>query len=190
MSSISYLDDLKLKLSWGKNGNQGLDPYGTLSTINNGASGGVRYEFGGSDIIYGLNQKALGNANLGWETTESWNTGFESAWLGSRLFVDLDLYFSKTTDQIFTRDIPVMTGFKNMKSSMGQVNNRGVELTIRSVNIDTQDWYWTTNLTFWLNRNKLIHLYGEDLDGDGREDDDISNSRFICLLYTSPSPRD
>ena len=86
MSSISYLDDLKLKLSWGKNGNQGLDPYGTLSTINNGASGGVRYEFGGSDIIYGLNQKALGNANLGWETTESWNTGFESAWLGSRLF--------------------------------------------------------------------------------------------------------
>jgi TonB-linked SusC/RagA family outer membrane protein len=67
MSSISYLDDLKLKLSWGKNGNQGLDPYGTLSTINNGASGGVRYEFGGSDIIYGLNQKALGNANLGWE---------------------------------------------------------------------------------------------------------------------------
>lgn len=72
-----------------------------------------------------MNQKALGNANLGWETTESWNTGFESAWLGSRLFVDLDLYFSKTTDQIFTRDIPVMTGFKNMKSSMGQVNNRG-----------------------------------------------------------------
>lgn len=119
MSSISYLDDLKLKVSWGKNGNQGLDPYGTLSTINNGASGGVRYEFGGSDIIYGLNQKALGNADLGWETTESWNTGFESAWLGSRLFVDLDLYFSKTTDQIFTRDIPVMTGFKNMKSSMG-----------------------------------------------------------------------
>ena len=117
MSSISYLDVLKLKLSWGKNGNQGLDPYGTLSTINNGASGGVRYEFGGSDIIYGLNQKALGNANLGWETTESWNTGFESAWLGSRLFVDLDLYFSKTTDQIFTRDIPVMTGFKNMRIS-------------------------------------------------------------------------
>jgi len=179
MSSISYLDDLKLKLSWGKNGNQGLDPYGTLSTINNGASGGVRYEFGGSDIIYGLNQKALGNANLGWETTESWNTGFESAWLGSRLFVDLDLYFSKTTDQIFTRDIPVMTGFKNMKSSMGQVNNRGVELTIRSVNIDTQDWYWTTNLTFWLNRNKLIHLYGEDLDGDGREDERLSRTLVL-----------
>ena len=175
----SFLDDLKLKLSWGKNGNQGLDPYGTLSTVNNGSSGGTRYEFGDSNILYGLTQATLGNADLGWETTESWNTGFESAWLGNRLFVDLDVYFSKTTDQIFTRDIPVMTGFKDMKSSMGQVNNRGVELSVRSVNIDTQDWHWTTGVTFFFFRNKLVHLYGEDLDGDGKEDDDISNSRFI-----------
>lgn len=179
MEGVSFLDDLKLKLSWGKNGNQGLDPYGTLSTINNGFSGGARYEFGGSNIIYGLNQATLGNADLGWESTESWNTGFESVWLGSRLFVDLDVYFSKTTDQIFTRDIPVMTGFKQMKSSMGQVNNRGVELTVRTVNVDTKDWMWMTNVTFWLNRNELVHLYGDDLDGDGKEDDDISNSRFI-----------
>lgn len=180
MEKASFLDNLKVKLSWGKNGNQGLDPYGTLSTVKNGSSGGVRYEFANSsNIIYGLQADALGNANLGWESTESWNTGFESAWLGNRLFVDLDVYFSKTTDQIFTRDIPVMTGFKNIKSSMGQVNNRGVELTVRSVNIENQDWRWTTGVTFWLNRNKLVHLYGEDLDGDGKEDDDISNSRFI-----------
>lgn len=177
--TASFLNDLKLKLSWGKNGNQGLDPYGTLSTVNNGSSGGTRYEFGDSKILYGLTQATLGNADLGWETTESWNTGFESVWLNNRLFVDLDVYFSKTTDQIFTRDIPVMTGFKQIKSSMGQVNNRGIELSVRSVNIDTQDWHWTTGVTFWLNRNKLVHLYGEDLDGDGREDDDISNSRFI-----------
>ena len=72
----SFLDDLKLKLSWGKNGNQGLDPYGTLSTVNNGSSGGTRYEFGDSNILYGLTQATLGNADLGWETTESWNTGF------------------------------------------------------------------------------------------------------------------
>lgn len=180
MEKADFLDNLKVKLSWGKNGNQGLDPYGTLSTIKNGVSGGIRYEFGGSsNILYGLQADALGNANLGWEATESWNTGFESAWLGNRLFFDLDLYFSRTTDQIFERDIPVMTGFKKIKSSMGQVNNRGVELTVRSVNIENQDWRWSTGVTFWLNRNKLTHLYGDDLDGDGKEDDDISNSRFI-----------
>ena len=72
-----------------------------------------------------------------------------------------------------------MTGFKTIKSSMGQVNNHGVELTINSTNIQNSDWTWTTGVTFWLNRNKLKHLYGDDTDGDGREDDDISNSRFI-----------
>lgn len=180
MEKVDFLDNLKVKLSWGKNGNQGLDPYGTLSTIKNGSTSGIRYEFANSsNILYGLQADALGNANLGWESTESWNTGFESAWLGDRLFFDMDLYFSKTTDQIFTRDIPVMTGFKNIKSSMGQVNNHGVEITVRSINIENKDWRWNTGVTFWLNRNKLVHLYGEDLDGDGKEDDDVSNSRFI-----------
>jgi hypothetical protein len=66
-----------------------------------------------------------------------------------------------------------------MVSSMGEVSNKGVELTVSSVNIRNRDLNWTTGLTFWLNRNKLVHLYGEDLDGDGREDDDEGNSLFI-----------
>ena len=180
MKDISWLDNLKLKLSWGKNGNQGLSPYGTLSTVKNGASGGVRYQFNNSsNILYGLQMDALGNANLGWEATQSWNGGFESALFNNRLFIDVDFYYSKTTDQIFDRNIPVMTGFKQMKSSMGQIDNKGFEITARTVNIDTQDLRWTTGVTFWINRNKLVHLYGEDLDGDGKEDDDISSSRFI-----------
>lgn len=175
----NILNNLKLKASWGKNGNQGLDPYGTLSTIANGSTGGIRYEFGNSTIKYGLNTSALGNADLGWESTQSWNTGFESIWLKDRIFFDVDLYFSQTKDQIFTRNIPVMTGFKTIKSSMGQVNNHGIEATLRTVNIQNKDFNWSTSLIFWLNRNKLTHLYGEDLDGNGKEDDDISNSFFI-----------
>ncbi|MDR1456028.1 MAG: SusC/RagA family TonB-linked outer membrane protein, partial [Tannerella sp.] len=116
---------------------------------------------------------------LGWESTSQWNTGFESAWLGNRIFLDLDLYFSRTTNQIFDRNIPVMTGFRQMKSSMGEIGNTGVELTLRTVNVENRDLTWRTGVTFWLNRNKLIHLYGDDIDGDGKEDDDIGNSRFI-----------
>ncbi|MDR1454828.1 MAG: SusC/RagA family TonB-linked outer membrane protein, partial [Tannerella sp.] len=179
MKPVEALNNLKLKVSFGMNGNQGLDPYGTLSTVNNGSTGGVRYEFAGSNILYGITQGALGNAALGWESTSQWNTGFESAWLNNRLFLDLDLYFSRTTNQIFNRTIPVMTGFKEMKTSMGEIGNTGVELTLRSVNIENRDLNWTTGFTFWLNRNKLIHLYGDDIDGDGREDDDIASSRFI-----------
>ncbi|MCD7930395.1 MAG: SusC/RagA family TonB-linked outer membrane protein [Tannerellaceae bacterium] len=180
MQDVTWLDNLKLKLSWGKNGNQGLDPYNTLTTVKNGSTGGQRYQFGNSsDILYGLQMDYLGNADLGWEATQSWNGGFESALFGNRLFVDIDVYFSKTTNQIFNRNIPVMTGFKEIKSTMGQIDNKGIELNVRTVNIENRDLRWVTGVTFWLNRNKLVHLYGEDLDGDGKEDDDISNKRFI-----------
>ena len=180
VKSVEFLDDMKLKLSWGKNGNQGLTQYSTLSQVVTGHSGGIYYPFGNSGKpSYGINQNTIGNSNLGWETTEAWNMGFESTWLNSRLFVDVDVYLSKTYDQIFSRSIPVMTGFGSMYSSMGEVKNRGVEATVRTVNIQNKEFNWTTGLTFWLNRNKLVHLYGEDLDGDGKEDDDIGNSLFI-----------
>jgi len=181
LNGVEKLDNLKLKLSWGQNGNQGIDPYGTLSTVANAASGGVRYEFSNAPgaIYYGLYQNALGNSDLGWETTESLNTGFESSWLNNRLFVDVDLYFSKTTDQIFTRNIPVMTGFKTIKTSMGQVDNTGLEINLKTINIQKSDLLWSSSVTFWRNNNKLVKLYGEDMDGDGIEDDDIANNLFI-----------
>jgi len=181
LKSFDALNNLKLKLSWGQNGNQGVGPYATLSTIANGTSGDVRYEFSNAQgkINYGLYQNALGNSDLGWETTETWNTGFESTWLKNRVSVDLDVYFSKTTDQIFTRSIPVMTGFKTILTSLGQINNAGVEFTVRTVNVKTKDLSWYTSLTFWKNNNKLVKLYGEDKNGDGKEDDDIANKLFI-----------
>ncbi|WP_262483796.1 SusC/RagA family TonB-linked outer membrane protein [Bacteroides uniformis] len=180
MEKVRFLNDLKLKLSWGRNGNQGIDPYGTLSEAVIGPGGGIAYPFGNSTVpSFGIKQNSLGNSGLGWETTNSWNFGFESAWLNNRLFVNMDVYLSRTTDQIFNRTIPSMTGFDSMKSTMGEVANRGVEFSIHSVNIENKDWRWDTNLTFWLNRNELVHLYGEDLDGDGREDDDLGNNLFI-----------
>ncbi|MGD9556560.1 MAG: TonB-dependent receptor [Mangrovibacterium sp.] len=181
MQSVKPLDFLKLKLAWGQNGNQGVGPYSTLSQVANGPTGGFRYEFSNAPgkISYGLVQSTLGNPEIGWESTEAINIGFESAWLDNRLFVDLDSYFSQTTDQIFTRTIPVMNGYKTVKASMGQVNNAGVELTARAVLIRADELNWTTGITFWKNKNKLERLYGDDLNGDGKEDDDIANSLFI-----------
>ncbi|MFY9153192.1 MAG: TonB-dependent receptor [Prolixibacteraceae bacterium] len=187
ISNESFLKDyqplssLKLKLSWGQNGNQGAGPYSTLSQIANGSSGGYRYEFANAQgkISYGLVQTTIGNFDLGWESTSSWNTGFESSWLKNRLTINLDAYFSKTTDQIFVRQIPVMTGFKSILTSLGQVNNNGVEITVRSVNIQKKDLYWNTELTYWRNRNKLMHLDGSDANGDGIEDDNIPSNLFI-----------
>lgn len=181
LKNFKPLDNLKLKFSWGQNGNQAIDPYATLSKVQNGPAGGIRYEFSdtGDKIYYGLVQSNMGNYNLGWESTDALNTGFESIWLNNRLFVDIDIYHSKTYDQLFSRVIPSMTGFSNITTSMGQVNNTGVELTVNSVNVQNKDWRWSTSVTYWKNKNKLVKLYGEDIDGDGKEDDDIGNSLFI-----------
>ena len=181
LSDSEVLNNLKLKLSWGQNGNQGAGPYSTLSQIANGSSGGYRYEFADAEgtIDYGLVQTTIGNYDLGWESTSSWNAGFESSWLNNRLSVNVDAYFSKTTDQIFNREIPVMTGFKNILTSLGQINNKGVEISIQSANIKTNNLYWNTELTYWRNRNEIVHLDGSDVDGDGVEDDDIANGWFI-----------
>lgn len=173
------LGHLKLKASYGKNGNQAIAAFGTLSPVTTGPAGGIRYEFNGSDILYGLAVSSLGNPELGWESTYAFNAGFESSWLKDRIGLDVDFYYSQTKDQIFSRSIPVMTGFSSIKSSMGQVDNIGVEATLSSVNIASGDFRWTSGLTFWLNRNKLVHLYGDDIDGDGREDDDVASSLFI-----------
>src|SRR5690606_30575837 len=181
-NTSGVVNDLKLKLSWGQNGNQGIGPYTTLSTVRNGLSGGSIYEFPDApeSFYFGLYQDRLGNPNLGWETTESVNTGFESVLLNHRLFLDLDVYFTKTRDQLFDRIIPIMSGFNTMKASMGQVDNNGVEVTARSINVKNKNgWSWESSVNAWKNRNKLVHLYGEDLDGDGKEDDDITNNLFI-----------
>lgn len=169
---VKGLDYLKLKLSWGRNGNQSIDPYGTLSRMIMGRSGGVVAYFGGQPV-FGEEMTTLGNPNLGWETTESWNGGWEADFLNNRIHWEIDGYVSKTTDQIFNRKIPVMgSGITEQKATMGQVNNWGIESSIKGIIIRQKNWNWDATLTFTMNRNKLKELYG-----DGK--DDITNKLFL-----------
>ena len=149
LRNFEPLNNLKISFSWGQNGNQGLSPYATLSQVFNSAAGDSRYEFSNAQgtIQYGLVQASLGNPSLGWEKTAATNIGFESNWLKNRLFVDMNYYFTKTTDQIFVRTIPVMTGFTTQLSSLGEVDNKGFELTVRTVNIQQKDFNWSTTLS-------------------------------------------
>ncbi len=172
MKGANWLDYLKLKVSWGKNGNQSLAPYGTLSVLGMGQTGGILNYFD-DQPVFGQAVTTLGNTELGWETTTSWNGGFEMDFLKRRLHLEVDAYTSKTTDQIFNRMIPVMgAGISNQSATMGQVNNWGIEASLRAGIIKTKDWDWTTTLNFTINRNKLVELYG-----DGK--DDIENGLFL-----------
>ena len=172
MKNVSWLNFLKLKVSWGKNGAQTLSPYGTLSTIAVAKGGQIPNYYGGT-THWGQKLATLGNPTLAWQTTTSWNAGFEADFLKGRIHVDLNAYISQTTDQIFDRNIPVMTaGITTQKATMGQVDNYGVEINLNTVNIKNSKLTWTSDFVFTLNRNKIIDLYG-----DGQ--DDITSNLFI-----------
>ncbi|MCG9793123.1 SusC/RagA family TonB-linked outer membrane protein [Flavobacterium algicola] len=187
VSEESFLKDndilsyLKINASYGLNGNQGLEPYKTLSGVSAGQPGNIRYAFGDNPSVsqYGISQDEIGNTELGWEETTSLNFGLHAAFLKDRIFLDADVYYSQTRDQIFNRLIPSTSGFSSILASLGQVDNRGVELSLRTTNVETKNFNWSSTLTYWNNRNKIVSLYGDDIDGDGVEDDDISNSLFI-----------
>ncbi len=172
MKNVSWIDMLKLKLSWGKNGAQTLAPYGTLSTVALARDGAIPF-YSNEEIHWGQKISALGNPNLGWQTTVSYNGGFEGDFLKGRIHLDVNAYFSKTTEQIFNRTIPVMTaGITTQKATMGRVDNKGIEINASTQNIKRKDFSWNSDFVFTLNRNKLVDLYG-----DGQ--DDIANGLFL-----------
>ncbi|WP_372757426.1 SusC/RagA family TonB-linked outer membrane protein [Mariniflexile sp.] len=181
LSNSDILNYLKINASYGTNGNQGLSPYQTLSGVITGQPGDIEYAFGDNPSVsqYGIEQTSLGNSELGWESTTSLNFGIHSAWLNNKITLDADIYFSETKDQIFNRNIPSTSGFTSILASLGQIDNQGVELSLGSKNIETKNFSWSSTLTYWRNRNKIAKLYGDDIDGDGIEDDDLSNSLFI-----------
>ena len=139
-----------------------------------GRSGGFVGYFDGKPI-FGEAMTTLGNPNLGWETTTSWNGGYEVDFLDRRFHWETDAYVSKTKDQIFPRTIPVIgAGLTTQSATMGQINNWGIESSLRANIIRKKDVSWDATLNFSLNRNKLVKLYG------GKdEEDDITNNLFI-----------
>ena len=175
MKNISWLDFLKLRLSWGQNGNRGISSYESLSTMDL-----ARYVFGdGGNTSVGLYPTSMANPLLGWETSQSYNLGLDFTLFNNRLSGNIDLYSTKTTDLLLEVSIPSMTGYDKYLTNIGETQNRGIEVTLNSENINTKDFSWSTSLNFSANANKILHLSGEDLDGDGKEDDDIGKSRFI-----------
>lgn len=165
-----YLDMLKLRLSYGSNGNQAIDAYQTLDRLSL-----IKYIWSdGGSAVNGsvLGASSIGNPNLKWETTNTFNLGVDFSLFNSRLSGNIDVYVANTKDLLMKRQVPVMNGFTSIWDNIGQTRNKGVEIALNSVNIQNKDFTWSTNVNFSLNRDKII-----ELRGDGQ--DDITNQWFI-----------
>ena len=181
MKNAEFLDLLKIRVSYGAVGNQAIDPYQSLTLSNT-----RKYIFGdGGSTALGVVTSTLGNDDLKWETTYTTNLGIDFELFKRRLTGTLELYHSKTEDLLVRQTIPVMTGYSSILTNIGQVDNKGIELSLGSTNIETDNFRWTTNASFTYNKNEIVHLFGSDLNGDGVEDNDIANSWFIGKPITS-----
>ncbi len=152
--NIPVVNHLKLRASWGVNGNRSIGNYDALATI------GTTPYYDGTNSYSAVNTSALGNASLKWERTEALNFGMDISLLKSRINLTVDYYNMNTYDMLMNEALPILTGFKSIRSNIGQLGNQGFEFTLSTVNIDRENLRWQSNFIFSLNRNKIKKLFG------------------------------
>ncbi|GEO06124.1 SusC/RagA family TonB-linked outer membrane protein [Adhaeribacter aerolatus] len=175
LQNINFIDNLKVRLSYGAVGNQAISPYQSLSLANT-----TQYVFGdGGSTSTGVFPASMANPDLKWETTKTANAAIDFDLFKNRLGGTIEVYNMDTEDLIVNRLIPVMTGFSRVYSNLGATNNKGVELSLNTLNLSAGKFEWSSNLAFSSNKSKIVHLYNSDTNGDGREDDDLGNKWII-----------
>lgn len=177
----SWLDNLKLRVSYGVSGNRSLSRYQTLAQI----ASADQYLYGdGGAAQKGAWISTLANADLKWETTNTFNFGLDFSFFSGRLFGTLEAYSAKTNNLLYDVNIPTINyGLSTMATNIGELSNKGVELTLTGVPVKTNDFSWTVTGVFSLNRNSVDSILGIDADGDGKEDDLVSSGVFIGEPY-------
>lgn len=154
-STKSWLSNLKLRLGFGTTGNDNIDdnmyatPYG------------VAYYTNGKEVISGLAPgSTVGNPNVKWEKTSTFNLGLDFGFFHGRLNGSLDYYVNKSSNLLIKNRIPTSTGYTYQYQNLAKIRNRGFEAVINSTNIRTKDFTWTTDFNISFNKNKVLKLYG------------------------------
>lgn len=180
----AWLSFLKLRASWGVNGNSsGIAAYAAYATLSDNKYLNYNNGYFVAPYLY-INRMA--NPNLAWEKNQAWNYAVDYGFWDGRLRGSLDVYTSKTTDLLLDKVLPVMTGFDRITTNVGSLKTRGFDLSINSANVETASFTWNTTLNVSYSDNEIVSLTGEKIemtDKDGNtymgEPDDINNGWFI-----------
>jgi TonB-linked SusC/RagA family outer membrane protein len=152
------VSDLKLRASFGANGNQEIYTYQRFSRYSTGSN----YQGTGSTVVGGITQSDIGNNDLRWETTYQYNGGVDFSMLNNRLTFTFDAYSKDTKDLLLGVPIPQSTGVDNLSvtQNIGKIQNRGIEIGLVTTNVQAVDngFGWSTNFNVSGNRNKIIDL--------------------------------
>ena len=167
MTSVNWLDDLKLRVGAGVTGNSGVDAYTTKGAITP-----LFYPFVSTITAGSLPSSVFANPELGWEKTTQYNFGLDFSIFNRRISGVIDVYTSQTKDLLMSRSIPTVTGFSTTLQNIGQTANKGVDININTVNISTRDFQWTTTFNASWQKERIVSL------ANGKQND-INNTWFI-----------
>lgn len=176
MNSLEFIDDLKLRASYGLTGNFNIPNYGTQGELAY-----YSYVLGGSspDAIKGAAPKSMPNPDLKWEKTAQVNVGFDATLFKNRLTLGLDLYNSNTYDLLLNVPVPMTTGYTTRLENIGKVNNKGIEFNI-STNHQMGDVTWSAyfNISKNINEVKALGPGNADIISSGS----VGNAYFITRV--------
>jgi iron complex outermembrane receptor protein len=178
MKSINWLDDLKIRVGYGKTGNSlGFDPYTPL--VLYGTTGTFYYN---NNWIGAIGATQNSNPDLRWETTATTNAGIDFTFLKGRLSGSVDVYDKKTTDMIATIPVSTVTNLVNyMVANVGSMDNKGVEISLSGTPVKARDFSWESYGNISFNKNKITSLgnnisqiYAGDPEGPGQSGTTVS----------------
>ena len=168
MKRQNVMSNLKLRAGWGKTGNSAIDPYMTRGGLSLSK---YVWDNGASEVL-GYAPSIMANSELTWETTKQWNVGIDFGFLNNRLSGTVDLYLQHTSDLLLERQIPVVSGFGSVLSNVGETKNKGIEISLSTLNVNTRAFQWTTDVMFYANKESIESLYNGKVD-------DVGNKWFI-----------
>ncbi len=152
IKKITAISDLKLRVSYGQVGNSVVAPYSTTATLLT-----TNYGFGSAAGI-GFAPNNLANQGLGWERSQELNLGLNLGLFKNRIVASMEVYNRTTKDLIMKEALPTVSGFNTITANVGRVSNKGVEIQLNTVNVDSRGLTWTTAVNFAKNVNKLESL--------------------------------
>ena len=164
LKNVKWMDELKLRLGWGKTGQQdGIGDYNYFATYNvNTTNVNGRYPLIGVNDSGLLYRPDAYNPDLKWETTTTWNAGLDWSLFNNRVSGSVDYYYRKTTDLINDASVSAGSNFRNMvRSNIGSLENRGIEASLTVRPVQTEDWQWEVTANFTYNKNEITELTGE-----------------------------
>jgi len=144
--------NLKLRLSWGKTGNQEIGEFASFSSFGN-----AQYNFDGT-LVGGLGPSGLGNKNLSWEETTEWNVGLNASFLNGRVSTTLDYFFQDTEDLLLNVDLPPATGFNSAVQNVGSLENQGVEFSLNTDFMLFEGFQWSQQISLSHVENEVTDL--------------------------------